>query len=164
MDTPLPIPNREVKHWNADNSVSKDKNLQRFFMGEYMNKKKVVLISILVLILAIFVLLDIFEVIGLKCPFYELLHIYCPGCGTTRMIRSLLHFEIYQAFRYNPLVFTLLFAILGIIIAEIVYFIRNKKMFNISTKIYVVLVVITIIYWILRNIPFFSWLAPTVIK
>ena len=129
-----------------------------------MNKKKVILISILVFILAIFVLLDILEVIGLKCPFYELLHIYCPGCGTTRMIRSLLHFDIYQAFRYNPLVFTLLFAFLGVIIAETIYFIRNKKMFNISTKIYVILVVIIIIFWILRNIPFFSWLAPTVIK
>ena len=129
-----------------------------------MNKKKVILISILVFILAIFVLLDVLEVIGLKCPFYELLHIYCPGCGTTRMIRSLMHFEFYQAFRYNPLVFGLLFAFLGLIIAEIVYFIRNKKIFNISTKIYVILVVIILIYWILRNIPFFSWLAPTVIK
>ena len=129
-----------------------------------MNKKKVVLISILVLILAIFVLLDIFEVIGLPCVFHEYLHIWCPGCGSTRMIRSLLHFEFYQAFRYNPLVFGLLFAFLGLIIAEIVYFIRNKKIFNISAKIYVILLVIILIYWILRNIPFFSWLAPTVIK
>ena len=129
-----------------------------------MNKKSIILSIILILILAIFVLLDIFEVIGLKCPFYELLHIYCPGCGTTRMIRSLMHFEFYQAFRYNPLVFGLLFAFLGLIIAEIVYFIRNKKIFNISTKIYVILLVIILIYWILRNIPFFSWLIPTVIK
>ena len=129
-----------------------------------MNKKSIILSIILILILAIFVLLDIFEVIGLKCPFYELLHIYCPGCGTTRMIRSLMHFEFYQAFRYNPLVFGLLFAFSGLIIAEIVYFIRNKKIFNISTKIYVILLVIILIYWILRNIPFFSWLAPTVIK
>ena len=80
------------------------------------------------------------------------------------MIRSLMHFEFYQAFRYNPLVFGLLFAFLGLIIAEIVYFIRNKKIFNISTKIYVILLVIILIYWILRNIPFFSWLIPTVIK
>jgi hypothetical protein len=133
-------------------------------VGENMNKKKIIILSILVLILVIFLLLDIFEVIGIPCPFYEYLHIYCPGCGSTRMIRSLLHFEFYQAFRYNPLLFILLFPFGGVIIAEIVYSIKNKKMFNISTKIYVILLIIILIYWILRNIPFFSWLAPTVIK
>ena len=129
-----------------------------------MDKKKIVLLSILLFILAIFALLDIFGVIGFPCPFFEYLHIYCPGCGTTRMIRSLLHFEFYQAFRFNSLVFCLLFAFLGLIIAEIIYFIKNKKIFNISNKIYVILIVIILVYWILRNIPFFSWLAPTVIK
>ena len=129
-----------------------------------MNKKKIIILSILVLILVIFILFDIFEVIGIPCPFYEYLHFYCPGCGSTRMIRSLLHFEFYQAFRYNPLLFILLFPFGGVIIAEIVYSIKNKKMFNISTKIYVILLIIILIYWILRNIPFFSWLAPTVIK
>ena len=129
-----------------------------------MNKKKIIIGSILVIILAIFVLLDIFEVIGIPCPFNELFGIYCPGCGTTRMIRSLLEFNFYQAFRYNPLLFVLLFPFGGIIIAEVIYFIRNKKIFNISTKIYVILLVIIFIYWVLRNIPYFSWLAPTVIK
>lgn len=129
-----------------------------------MNKKKIVLIAFLVFILITFLLLDIFEVIGIPCPFYEFLHIYCPGCGSTRMIRSLLHFEFYQAFRYNPLLFILLFPCGGVIVAEIVYFIKNKKLFNISTKIYVLLIVIIFVYWILRNIPYFNWLIPTVIK
>lgn len=129
-----------------------------------MNKKKIVLIAFLVFILITFLLLDIFEVIGIPCPFYEFLHIYCPGCGSTRMIRSLLHFEFYQAFRYNPLLFILLFPFGGVIVAEIVYFIKNKKLFNISTKIYVLLIVIIFVYWILRNISYFNWLIPTVIK
>ena len=129
-----------------------------------MNKKKIIIGSILVIILAIFVLLDIFEVIGIACPFNELFGIYCPGCGTTRMLRSLLEFNFYQAFRYNPLLFVLLFPFIGVIIAEVIYFIRNKRIFNISAKIYVILLVIIFIYWVLRNIPYFSWLAPTVIK
>jgi len=129
-----------------------------------MNKKKVVLISILVFILVIFLLLDIFEVIGIPCPFNEFLHIYCPGCGSTRMIRSLLQFDFYQAFRYNPLLFILLFPIGGVIIGEVIYFIKNRRLFNISTKIYIILIVLIFVYWILRNIPYFSWLAPTVIK
>lgn len=129
-----------------------------------MNKKKIILFLILVFILSILLLLDLFEVIGIPCPFYEYLHIYCPGCGTTRLFRSLLHFDFYQAFRYNPLLFILLFPFGALVLAEIIYFIRNKKMFNISTKIYVILLILIIIYWILRNIPYFSWLLPTVIK
>ena len=31
VDTPLPIPNREVKHQNADDSVSENRKLQTFF-------------------------------------------------------------------------------------------------------------------------------------
>jgi hypothetical protein len=133
-------------------------------MGENMNKKKIILFLILVFILSILLLLDLFEVIGIPCPFYEYLHIYCPGCGSTRLFRSLLHFDFYQAFRYNPLLFILLFPFGALVLAEIIYFIRNKKMFNISTKIYVILLILIIIYWILRNIPYFSWLLPTVIK
>ncbi len=129
-----------------------------------MNKKKIILFLILVFILSILLLLDLFEVIGIPCPFYEYLHIYCPGCGSTRLFRSLLHFDFYQAFRYNPLLFILLFLFGALVLAEIIYFIRNKKMFNISTKIYVILLILIIIYWILRNISYFSWLLPTVIK
>ena len=32
VDTPLPIPNREVKHFNADDSVSENRKLPIFFM------------------------------------------------------------------------------------------------------------------------------------
>ena len=129
-----------------------------------MNKKKIILGSILVIILAIFILFDIFQIIDIPCVFNELFNIYCPGCGTTRMIRSLLELDFYQAFRYNPLLFVLLFPFVGVILAEVIYFIKNKKMFNISTKIYVILLIIIFIYWGLRNIPYFSCLAPTVIK
>ena len=32
VDTPLPIPNREVKHFNGENSVSEDSKLPIFFL------------------------------------------------------------------------------------------------------------------------------------
>ena len=32
VETPLPIPNREVKHMYADNSLGEDKELQTFFL------------------------------------------------------------------------------------------------------------------------------------
>ena len=33
VETPLPIPNREVKHTYADNSLGEDKELQTFFFA-----------------------------------------------------------------------------------------------------------------------------------
>ena len=34
VDTPLPIPNREVKHFNGENSVSEDSKLPIFLLVE----------------------------------------------------------------------------------------------------------------------------------
>ncbi len=39
----------------------------------------------------------------LQCPFYHYLHLECPGCGTTRALAALLHGNIAEAFRLNPL-------------------------------------------------------------
>ena len=39
------------------------------------------------------------------CPIKALTGLNCPGCGITRMFVALFHGDIYQAFRYNPLVF-----------------------------------------------------------
>ena len=41
----------------------------------------------------------------IPCIFHKITHMYCPGCGLTRMIISIFKLDIYQAFRYNPLLF-----------------------------------------------------------
>ena len=46
---------------------------------------------------------------NLTCVFLDTTGFYCPGCGVTRLIFSLLQFDFYQAFRYNPLIFIILF-------------------------------------------------------
>lgn len=38
------------------------------------------------------------------CPLYTYLGLYCPGCGGTRAIGSLLHGHILQSLWYHPLV------------------------------------------------------------
>ncbi len=35
------------------------------------------------------------------CNFYTLTHLYCPGCGGTRAVFSLLRLDIISAVRYN---------------------------------------------------------------
>ena len=38
-----------------------------------------------------------------QCPVYALLHIECPGCGTTRALAALLHGHVMEALRLNAL-------------------------------------------------------------
>ncbi len=44
----------------------------------------------------------------LICIIYALTGYYCPGCGAGRACYCILHGQIYQAFRYNPLLVLLL--------------------------------------------------------
>jgi hypothetical protein len=43
-----------------------------------------------------------------KCPLYEYTHLKCPGCGTLRATYQLVHGHFAAAFRYNPLVVSLM--------------------------------------------------------
>ena len=117
-------------------------------------KEYIILIIILVFF---FILLLSHEI---KCLFNEITGLYCPGCGITRMIISILKSEFYQAFRYNPFLFTLLviyslYAIISIV--------RYRKVKPLKNKYVVVLLILTFLFGILRNIPFFSLLAPIII-
>jgi hypothetical protein len=42
------------------------------------------------------------------CPFRELLHLDCPGCGATRALAALLHGRLQEAMRLNALFVLLL--------------------------------------------------------
>lgn len=97
---------------------------------------------------------------GIPCVFFELTGLYCPGCGATRAIISLIKLRPYQAFRYNILVITLLPIASVYLVYKKIF--KGKK--NIPNWIWIILLVITILFGIIRNISFFSYLAPTVIK
>ncbi len=45
---------------------------------------------------------------ALFCPFRRFLHIYCPGCGVSRMFFHLAHLEWYEAFSSNCVAFCIL--------------------------------------------------------
>ena len=122
-----------------------------------IRKKEMKLILLLISFLIIFLFLNKVFNFTIPCLFHEITNLYCPGCGITRMFLALFKLDFYQAFRYNPLVFVLL-------ILSIVYFLVKKigKLnFKFPNYIYYYLLVIVIIYGILRNIPLFSFLAPT---
>ena len=91
--------------------------------------------------------------IGIPCIFHKVTGLHCPGCGMTRAITSLIELNPYQAIRYNALL--LLIPFYGL------YWILKMKKIKKADIIVYILLVIVIIYGILRNIPMFSFLAPT---
>lgn len=123
-------------------------------------KSKIFIIIILFVILLIYYFINKSLNIGIPCLFHEITGLYCPGCGITRLVFSLLELDFYHAFQANPLIFILL------IIAGIYFLLKIilNKFFQINITIpnyvYYILLVVVILFGILRNIPDFEYLIP----
>lgn len=102
-----------------------------------------------------------------SCPFKYATGYNCPGCGSQRAIHQLLHLNIVAAFRLNPLlVLSLPILIIGLGIKAWNYLFETTHrftLFNSNTFIYTYFIIV-ILFWVLRNIPFFPFnlLAPAV--
>jgi hypothetical protein len=76
------------------------------------------------------------------------------------MVESILKLDLYQAFRYNPLMF-ILFIILGIyMIYQIFVYIKKGSILKINIKVLIIIASLLIIYMIIRNISVFDFLKP----
>lgn len=118
---------------------------------------------ILLVIFLIYAVLIIKFDIGIPCIFYEVTGLYCPGCGITRLCVSLFEGDLYQAFRYNPIIFIDVPIIFILFVLDIL--LKDKKIIKkITNVLIIILVVITVIFGVLRNIPAFSFLAPTQLR
>ena len=100
--------------------------------------------------------------VGIPCVFYEVTGFFCPGCGITRAIFSLIELDIKSSF-HNHFLFMISLPFL------IIYtFIRVKDWVNFQEKprkivpssyLYLILGVV-ILFGVLRNFDCFSFLAP----
>ena len=128
-------------------------------MNSFLNKHLKLVVFVLGLINAIIVL-----ILEIPCPWKQNFNIDCAGCGTTRMIKAILKLDFYQAFRFNPFVFSLL--IIGII--YFVYVLVCKLIhvwyYKIKTRDYLILFILIILFTIIRNVPGFEYLKPTYIR
>lgn len=91
-----------------------------------------------------------------KCPFLTLTGYTCPGCGSQRAIHQLLHLNITEAFKFNPLLILSIPYIITILILELLKS-KNRfyyKWYNKLTGSAACMVILTIIiaYWVSRNI------------
>ena len=96
--------------------------------------------------------------IHIPCIFKTITGLDCPGCGLTRASLALLDGDLYQAFRYNMLVF-----IITPLLALYLYLARKKLFPKFNQTLMGSMFILAGLFFILRNTENFSWLAPTYI-
>ena len=118
--------------------------------------KKILLIYLILLVIFIaYYILNKKTGFYIPCIFHELTGLDCPGCGITRCLFYLINFRIKDAFFVNPLVFIYLpFIITYFLYKSYLYIYDNKDRILVKIPNYVmyIILVITIIYGIVRNI------------
>ena len=103
------------------------------------------------------------------CLFNLLTGLYCFGCGAGRALLALLHFDIYAAFRLNPLLVLALPFVAYYICKVYFAFLLGKDILpvpKIKGRAFGIAVLVVIVaFGVLRNIPVFPFtlLAPTAI-
>lgn len=133
-------------------------------------KKRIIIllisIAIIIGLLGLYFLVFLNYGIVIPCIFRKITGFYCPGCGITRMISSLIQLDFYQAFRYNPLLFIAFPFIMFCLLETVIKWLLGKKDYfyqKLDNKIWTVLLIITLLFGVVRNIPFFEYLIPTMI-
>ncbi len=102
---------------------------------------------------------------GPPCLFYKLTGLHCAGCGSGRATVDLLHGKLWQAFCHNPIYVMLLPFIAYYMVKVYIAYVFGKDVlpfFEVNTPTAIVILVITVAFFILRNIPVypFTLLAP----
>jgi hypothetical protein len=99
---------------------------------------------------------------GIPCIFYQLSGKLCPGCGISRMFLALLKLDFRRALQCNALVLLLLPVAAALGLRRWILYVKTgdtepdslEKWFLIPTA------VLTALFWVLRNLPAFSFLVP----
>jgi hypothetical protein len=96
------------------------------------------------------------------CMFRALTGYYCIGCGTTRMLHALVHFDLPRAFAMNPLAFLLLCASPLLAAWKLGWQPRALRPLIAAAAEPRFWLVLLPAYWIARNLPWhpFTLLAP----
>jgi hypothetical protein len=95
------------------------------------------------------------------CLFHSLTGLNCPGCGATRAAYQLLHGHLLRALHDNALFVLLLAGLAAQGAGWGMKKIRNQPArFVVPPKALWALLVLTLVFTGLRNLPAFAWLSP----
>lgn len=96
------------------------------------------------------------------CPFLALTGHPCPGCGGLRAVNDLSHGDVVGAVSSNVLAVALV-GILGMM--WLIWIIRRSRgqdrpMIRLTERSGVMVIAVAVVFGIVRNTPWGSWLAP----
>jgi hypothetical protein len=97
------------------------------------------------------------------CPWLALTGTYCPGCGGLRAVNDLTHGNVLAAASSNLLFVASLPFVAVWWLRSFADGWRGVRRHLSDRSAYVVLVVVlssTMLFWVLRNLPFATWLTP----
>lgn len=99
---------------------------------------------------------------GIPCVLNLITGLHCPGCGISRMFISLASLDFKAAFSYNAYIMVVGPVALIFVIRHYILYILKGKNNNrkFETVLLVIALILAIAFGILRNIPYFSFLAP----
>ncbi len=95
---------------------------------------------------------------GIPCVFHSLTGLYCPGCGITRMVMSLMNTDIRGAVRYNAAAFFTLPFFVAYFIRHSVLYIKNGEPFlpNLAERVALyIIIAVFLVFGAARNIALF---------
>ena len=98
------------------------------------------------------------------CPFHALTGLHCPGCGTSRALHQLLHFDVVAALNHNILSTLFVPVVAWAWASQGLQSMGRKPLPSIpwTRSMLWALVFVLLVFWIGRNIPVFplTLLAP----
>lgn len=95
------------------------------------------------------------------CPTKLLLHIDCPGCGSMRMLYSLMHGDLAAAVRYNALALVALVLLFWAYLAWAYGRVSGRRVCSWQHHRWTPVVTLTLVsvWFVVRNIPFAPFTA-----
>lgn len=128
----------------------------------YRLLKKDMKVAVPVLLATTIIIIVTEAVMGKICPARMFLGIPCPGCGVTRAFALALKGQFREATIMHPLWIFLTILMVAFIVGR--YMIEDKdksdRLINILKKCFVILMILSVIYYIYRMIAWFPNRAP----
>ena len=120
-----------------------------------LTKKEIKILLPIIIILVIFIYFsDPLDGPIIHCIFNKITGFYCPGCGMTRALNTILRFDFHQAFRFNALMFIMPPIFL------IYYIFEYNNYVKLAKVVLILMIVIALGFGIIRNTLTFSYLSP----
>lgn len=96
------------------------------------------------------------------CPWLLITGTFCPGCGTMRAVALLTHLDVPGALGMNPLLVLMLPFLGYTYLRWLIGTLRPRARAAEPSPTWVVWAILAsfVVFWIARNLPWFSFLAP----